>query len=331
MPEEVVVDLPIAKIRPDVKNLRKTFDKEDIAALGRNMRELGQLEPIKVFQKGDGTFDLLDGERRWRAALAEGISTLKAIVEERPDEETLICKKISRHLQTKGLSKQEEVRAIEESLKELGIRHTPEKWNEYGNRLGGDLSKVKERMRVADLPQQLRAKFESGDLPYTIAQSIGRIPDAAKQVETADFVLSNNLSGRFVTTQLIPRILEHPDLPLMAVYDLARHQERWRYAKPVKKLEVEQTVSDMIDDLVDSLIKAEQTLEEAAASGRIAEISTVPFYRDRLLHSVTRLINVLNGFLRSYQSHFGQEEAALPEVSSGQKELTVPEEDSHIH
>lgn len=310
MAQEIVVELPVDMIRPDLKNLRKTFDKDEIAALGRNMRELGQLEPIKVFPKGDSSFDLLDGERRWRAAIVEGIPTLKAIVEERPDEATLICKKISRHLQTKELSKQEEVRAIEEALEELGIRYTPEKWNEYGNKLGGDLSKVKERMRVADLPARLRAKFESGDLPYTIAQSIGRIPDAARQEEAAEFILSNSLSGRFVTTQLIPRILEHPDLPLMAVYDLARHQERWRYAKPVKKLEVEQSVSDLIDDLVDTFIKAEQALEEAAAGGHIQQIAEVPFYRDRLLYSVNRLIKVLTAFLKSYSAHFPPEEIA---------------------
>lgn len=326
MREETIIRLPVSRINPDANNLRKSFDEDEIAALGRNMRELGQLEPIIVFPKGDSSFDLLDGERRWRAALAEGIPTLKAIVEERPDEATLICKKISRHLQTKGLSKQEEVRAIEEALEDLGVRENPERWNDYGNRLGGDFSKVRERMRVADLTASLRAKFESGDLPYTIAQSIGRIPSGTRQEEAADFILSNNLSGRFVTTQLVPRVLEHPDLPLMAVYDLARHQERWRYAKPVKTLEVEQSVSDLTDDLVDSFIKAEQALEEAAAEGEIQRIAEVAFYRDRLVYSVNRLIEVLTAFLRSYSSHFPSEASANLELRNGPGRLPTGSE-----
>lgn len=57
-----VVDIPIMSIRPDSDNLRKSFDTDDIVALGINMKELGQLEPIKVFPNDDGTYDLLDGE-----------------------------------------------------------------------------------------------------------------------------------------------------------------------------------------------------------------------------------------------------------------------------
>jgi ParB/RepB/Spo0J family partition protein len=315
-----VIDLPVVRIKPDPKNLRKIFDQEEISALGRNIREIGQLEPIKVFPNGDGTFDLHDGERRWRAALAEDLVSLKAIVEERPDDETLVLKKISRLLQTKGLSKQEEVLAIEESLEELGIRHDSDKWGQYGDRLGGDVNKIRERMRVADLPPKLREEFERGSLPYTVAQSVGRITTAAKQAEAAEFIVSNNVSGRFVTTRLIPMVLQHPELPMPAIYDLARHEEKWRYAKPVTKLRIEQSLADLTDDLIDSFIKSEQALEEAAAHGQIEEISADPFHRDRLLYSINRLLDVLKGFMKSYDAHFSSGEGG-DEVESHRQRL----------
>lgn len=320
---QLVVEIPTASIRPDPDNLRKSFDHDDIVTLGMNMKELGQLEPLKVFPNDDGTYDLLDGERRWRAASAVGIPTLQAIVEERPAKETLICKRISRALQTKGLSKQEEVRAIEEALKDLGIRDNPEKWSDYAEKLGGDLTKVRERMRVANLPSDLRKRFDAGELDYSMALHLARIPDPSKQREVTQFVTEHDLTARFAATQFIPKVLENPNIPLVAAYDLAHHEERWQYAKPTKTLISEQTTADKLDDLIGSLIKAEQKLEEAAASGDITEISVYEFYRDRLLARVNRLISVLNAFLRSFQAHFGpgQQEAYPPSLSRSAKSL----------
>jgi len=320
---QLVVEIPTASIRPDPENLRKSFDNDDIVALGINMKELGQLESIKVFPNEDGTYDLLDGERRWRAASAVGIPTLQAIVEERPSKETLICKRISRALQTKGLSKQEEVRAIEEALTELGIRDNPEKWTDYTEKLGGDLTKVRERMRVANLPSDLRKRFDAGKLDYSMALHLARIPDLSKQREVTQFVTEHDLTARFAATQFIPKVLENPDIPLVAAYDLAHHEERWQYAKPTKTLISEQTTADKLDDLIGSLIKAEQKLEEAAASGDITEISVYEFYRDRLLARVNRLIDVLNAFLRSFRAHYGseKEQSYPPSLSVGTKSL----------
>jgi len=327
---QLVVEIPTASIRPDPENLRKSFDNDDIVALGINMEELGQLEPIKVFRNEDGTFDLLDGERRWRAASAVGIPTLQAIVEERPSKETLVCKRISRALQTKGLSKQEEVRAIEEALADLAIRDNPQKWSDYADKLGGNLAKVRERMRVANLPSDLRRRFDAGELEYSMALHLARIPDFSKQKKVNQFISEHDLTARFAATQFIPKVLEKPDIPLVAAYDLARHEERWRYAKPSKTLISEPTTTDKLDEVIGSLIIAEQKLEEAAASGDIAEISAYEPYRVMLLDAVNRLIDILNAFLRSFQAHYGSTEqgAHLPSLSGDTKTLELGKESS---
>ena len=93
--EATIRRVPITQLVPDSANLREHFEQEDIDALGRNLLEQGQLDPIQVFERGDGTYDLYDGERRWRAAQLVGLDSLQAIVVERPSAEDLICKKVS--------------------------------------------------------------------------------------------------------------------------------------------------------------------------------------------------------------------------------------------
>lgn len=323
-----VVEIPTTSIHPDPQNLRKSFDNDDIVALGVNMKELGQLEPIKVFPNDAGTYDLLDGERRWRAASAVGIPTLRAIVEERPSKETLICKRISRALQTKGLSKQEEVRAVEEAVTDLGIRDNPEKWSVYADKLGGDLTKVRERMRVANLPPDLRKRFDAGELEYSMALHLARIPDPPKQRAVAEFVAEHDLTARFSATRFIPKVLENPDIPLVAAYDLAHHEEHWQYAKPSRTQIKDQTLADKLDDLISSFIIAEQKLEEASANDTIAKISTDELSTHRLLARVNRLIGILNAFLRSFQAHFGsrEQEAYHPQLPENAKLLKAANE-----
>jgi len=325
-----VVEIPITSIHPDPQNLRKLFDTDDIVALGINMKQLGQLEPIKVFPNHDGTYDLLDGERRWRAASTVGIQTLQAIIEERPSEETLICKRISRALQTKGLSKQEEVHAIEKALTDLGIRDNSEKWSAYADKLGGDLAKVRERMRVANLPPDLRKRFDAGELEYSTALHLARIPNSPKQREVAQFIAEHDLTARFSATRLIPKVLENPDIPLVAAYDLAHHEEHWQYAKPSTTQIKDETLADKLDDLIGSFIIAEQKLEEASANDTIAKISTDELSTHRLLARVNHLIVILNAFLRSFEAHFGprEQETGPQELSSGAKSLELGKEHS---
>src|SRR5690349_7799275 len=121
MKQQQIIDLPVSSIQPDPENLRKVFNEEDLHALAENISEHGQLDPVQVFERNPGTYDLWDGERRWPAAQLIKLPTLRAIVVPRPSDVDLLCKKISRFMQTKTLSKPEEVRALEQGLEALGV------------------------------------------------------------------------------------------------------------------------------------------------------------------------------------------------------------------
>ena len=71
-----VITVPVSKTVPDPANLREQFDEQDIDTLGENLVELGQLDPIQVFERDDGPYDLYDGERHWRADRRVGIECL---------------------------------------------------------------------------------------------------------------------------------------------------------------------------------------------------------------------------------------------------------------
>ena len=119
-----------------------------------------------------------------------------------------------------------------------------------------------------------------------MALHLARISDSSKQKEVTQFISEHDLTARFAATRFIPKVLENPGVPLVAAYDLARHEERWQYAKPSKTLISEQTTADKLDEVIGSFIRAEQKLEETAASGGITEISAYESYRDRLLAEV---------------------------------------------
>src|SRR5882762_4169718 len=101
MKQQRIVEISVAAVQPDPENLRKIFDQDELQALADNIKEHGQLDPIQVFERMPGTYDLWDGERRWRAVQIAGLTTLRAIVVPRPSDIELLCKKISRFMQTK--------------------------------------------------------------------------------------------------------------------------------------------------------------------------------------------------------------------------------------
>ena len=224
--EAIIRRVPLTQLVPDSANLREHFEQEDIEALGRNLLEQGQLDPIQVFERGDGTFDLYDGERRWRAAQLVGLDSLQAMVVDRPSPEDLICKKVSRALQTRNLTPQEELAAIQSALEALGIQSQPSEWTKAARRLGIPVGLLRDRMKLTKLAEPVRKEFEKGDLDLSAAQAIGRIEDKNRQQEVAKFVQDNNLNTRFVGTKFIKHLTQNPTAPVMEAYTSALAEER---------------------------------------------------------------------------------------------------------
>jgi len=308
--EREIVEIPVASVQPDPDNLRKIFDQDELQALADNMKEHGQLDPIQVFERTPGTYDLWDGERRWRAAQLAGVPTLRAIVVPRPTDVDLLCKKISRFMQTKTLSKPEEVRALEQGLQALGVRDKPEKWGAAAKKMGVRPSLLQERMRITKLLPELRAKFENGQLDYSVSQTIGKIEQPSLQKKIADFVMKENLNNRFAVLQFIPKVLENPKRSLMQTYDVAKSEEKFRYSVPRKTEDVPPQIEMRIDDMLEDLRKCLRWLEAAGRQDLISHLTPDNFNTRRILATLRQLNSITSAFISAYRERYGASEPA---------------------
>src|SRR5258707_13579782 len=111
MKQQQIVEISVASIQPDAENLRKIFDQEELQALEDNIKEHGQLDPIQVFEKIPGSYDLWDVERRWRAVQIAVLYKLRAIVVHRPSCSELPLKTISRLMLTQTLHNPDHITA----------------------------------------------------------------------------------------------------------------------------------------------------------------------------------------------------------------------------
>jgi len=309
MKDQQIIEIPVASVQPDPENLRKIFDQEELEALAENIKEHGQLDPVQVFERGPGTYDLWDGERRWRAAQLASLPTLRAIVVPRPSDVDLLCKKISRFMQTKALSKPEEVRALEQGLAALGVLNKPAEWARAAKKLGVKSSVLQERMRITKLPPELRAKFESGELDYSVSQALGKVDQVPLQKKIADFVQKEDITNRFAVLQFIPRVVEDPKRSLIESYDLAKREEQYRYSKPRKKEDVPPAIEMRIDDMLDDLRKCLRWLEAAGRQDLIAHLTPQNFNTRRIVTTLRHLNSMSSAFLSAYRQRYGDSES----------------------
>lgn len=311
-----VIKISVAKIVPDPENLRKVIDPEDIQTLAENIREQGQLDPVQVFAKGNGEYDLLDGERRWRAFQILGLDEINAIVVPRPSDQDLLLRKISRVMQTRSLTFPEEVAALENGLRALNCLDKEKEWPQAAKKMGVKPGVLRERMRILRLSGQLRKQFESGNLDYTIAHNLGKIADPKRQEEAEKFIREQNLSNRFVTSKFMGTLLEFPEKSIWEIYDIAREREKFRYAKP-RSEEVPETVVDKLDGILSDFRKCELWFEAIHRQGLVEQLSASQFNLRRFAEGVFRLKGVTDAFLRKYEK--------LDKIGSATDQKVIPQ------
>ena len=288
-----IVDVPVDLIKPDSDNLRQEFDADDLMDLGRNIQAIGQLDEITLFpiMIGDdlwgGSFDLHDGERRWRAAVSVGLPTLRAKIVSRPSDEEVMFKKVSRVLQTRSLSPATKVAGLEKALHDLGVLDTPASWGSYREKLGGG-QEWPQLVRVLLLSPKVRSLLDNGQINFTIAQSIGRLPSDSQE-SIAEFVVVNKLNGRFLATQMIPYLLSYPDASPAQAFEQARvgnwkHPTKTPYAKGL-----EPSLDERIEDFLSDCVKWERSWEVLVRIGLVHDIAGNPVYEYRVKDAARRI------------------------------------------
>ena len=156
--EEELRELPVELISPSPNQPRRRFDEDALQALAGSLGERGVLQPVLVRPKPGGTYELVAGERRWRAAKIAGLETIPALVRARADAEALELALIE-NMAREDLNPVEEARACAALVEELGLTR-----EQVGRRVGRGRVAVSNLMRLLDLPDDVLGLLESGSL-----------------------------------------------------------------------------------------------------------------------------------------------------------------------
>jgi len=150
--------VPLELIVPSPRQPRRVFDDAALQALADSLRERGVLQPVLVRPLAGGTYELVAGERRWRAAKLAGLETIPALVRERGDAEALEAALIE-NMAREDLNPVEEARACAALVEELGLTRET-----VGLRVGRSRVAVSNLLRLLDLPDEVLDLLERGDL-----------------------------------------------------------------------------------------------------------------------------------------------------------------------
>jgi ParB family transcriptional regulator, chromosome partitioning protein len=166
-----LLHLPVESIHPNPRQPRRRFEPEAAAGLAASIRLQGVLQPIVVRRRAQGGFELIAGERRWRAAQSAGIPTLPALVRDADDSDSLLLGLVE-NVAREQLSPVEEARAYASLVDEFELS-----LGDVAERVGRSKSAVSNRLRLLELPEEVLWMLARGDLTEGHARAVLALPD----------------------------------------------------------------------------------------------------------------------------------------------------------
>ena len=199
IPTEVVSDrssslaeIPVTSVEPNPHQPRSHFDEELLASLAASVRELGVLQPILVRPVAEGRYQLIAGERRWRAAKRAGLPTIPALVKDVADRLSLE-QALVENLHRQDLNPLEEAAAYQQLIEDFRLTH-----DEIASRVGKSRAAVSNTLRLFQLPPSVQRMVMDRTLSAGHARALLGTPDRAFQEALARRAAAESLSVRAV-------------------------------------------------------------------------------------------------------------------------------------
>ena len=183
--------LPIELLHSNPNNPRKQFKEEELEDLSKSIREKGLLQPIVVRQRADGEYEIVAGERRWRASQRAGLHELPVLIRELSDGETLEIALIE-NIQRSDLNPLEEARAYGQLLEQFSYTQ-----QQLADSVGKSRSHIANTLRLLTLPESVRSYIEDGKLTAGHARTLVATDSPA---DLANKIISLGLSVREAET-----------------------------------------------------------------------------------------------------------------------------------
>ena len=246
-PETGLRELPLDEIAPNHRQPRTEFDDETLDALAASIRAVGVLQPIVVRPRREGGYELIVGERRWRAARRAGLDRIPAVVRE-ADDQDLLRDALIENLHREDLNPLEEGAAYRQLLDDLGMTH-----EDLAERVGRSRAAITNAIRLLGLAPTVQKRIAGGSLSAAHGRAIAGLADGETQERAAQRVVAQNLSVR-QTEELVRRFVA-------GGAGLSTRAAASRAPRPAAILEIEKRLSDMLDTRV--------TVEAGRRRGRI--------------------------------------------------------------
>jgi ParB family chromosome partitioning protein len=272
-PTDGLQEIAVSAISPNRHQPRQVFDEESLNALSESVRALGVLQPVLVRPMSQGQFELIAGERRWRAARRAGLSTIPAVVREVADMVALEHAVVE-NLHRQDLNPLEEAAAYQHLIDDFGLTQ-----EQTAQRVGKSRTSITNLLRLFQLPPAVQRLLSDGEITLGHAKVLLSTPDRPYQEALARRIVSDELTVRAVETLIRER--EELESNLASDPDPRQTGKPASPAKlrPPGLLELEELLSGRLDTTV--------KVEMRSKRGRV----TIDFANLEDLERIYRLIN----------------------------------------
>ena len=203
--------IDIDLIRPNPKQPRQHFDEASLFDLANSLKLKGVLQPVLVRPVDEGRFELVVGERRWRAAQQAGLHKIPAVVQEIP-EERLLETALIENIQREELNPMDEAQAYRTLLDELGLSQ-----QEVAERVGKQRATVANMIRLLSLAKPVQAMVRSGAISMGHARALASVSEPTRQIALAERTTRKGLSVRQVEELVAQEQVEGPGIQQVPV------------------------------------------------------------------------------------------------------------------
>lgn len=204
-PELGYAELDPDRIRPNPRQPRDVFDPDELEGLATSLADIGMLQPLVVRPLTDGNYELIAGERRWRAARLAGLDRVPALVR-RTEDANLLKEALVENIHRVQLNPLEEAAAYQQLLQEFEVTQ-----EELAHRLGRSRPSISNAIRLLGLPSAVQRRVAAGVLSAGHAKALLALPDAAAQARLAERIVAEGLSVRATEEQVRLRLTD--DVP----------------------------------------------------------------------------------------------------------------------
>jgi ParB family chromosome partitioning protein len=185
-------EVSVGSITPNPRQPRQTFDEEAIEELAASITEVGLLQPVVVRKLGEGKYELVMGERRWRASQRAGLEFIPAIVRETPDTD-MLRDALLENLHRQQLDPLEEAAAYQQLLDDFGATH-----EQLAQKVGRSRPHISNTLRLLNLPPGVQKRVAAGVLSAGHARALLSLADPQAQERLAQRIVDEGLSVRSV-------------------------------------------------------------------------------------------------------------------------------------